>query len=222
MTTIHRSSLSDTTADLQHYLRGARDAVIWKLENLDDCDLRRPLTRTGTNLLGLVQHLSRVEVLYFVAAFGRPATWSVPWFAAQIEPNSDMWATPEQPADHIVTTYRRAWAHADSTLDIVDLQTVGCMPWLSERHMSLRRAVVHVIAETERHAGHADITREFIDGAAGRLPDDDQLNTHAEHGTHPRDPNWWDVYYDTVDNAARVAADADNVRVAGSHHDRRP
>jgi hypothetical protein len=66
-------------ADLHGYLRGARDAVLRKLDGLDEYDVRRPLVATGTNLLGLVKHLATVEWGHFGAAFGRPFEESLPW-----------------------------------------------------------------------------------------------------------------------------------------------
>ena len=59
-------------ADLQRYLQAARDALLWKLEGLSEYDVRRPMTPTGTNLLGLVKHLAYVEMGYFGADV-RPA-----------------------------------------------------------------------------------------------------------------------------------------------------
>ncbi len=56
-------------ADLQRYLQTAREALLWKLEGLDEYDARRPLTPTGTNLLGLVKHAAGVEVGYFGDCF---------------------------------------------------------------------------------------------------------------------------------------------------------
>ena len=60
-------------ADLQRYLQRGRDALLWKLEGLGEYDARRPMTPTGTNLLGLVKHLAYVELGYFGDTFGRPS-----------------------------------------------------------------------------------------------------------------------------------------------------
>jgi Protein of unknown function (DUF664) len=62
----------DPKADLCHYLKDARDALLWKLEGLSGYDIRRPLVATGTNLLGLVKHLAGVEMGYFGGTFGAP------------------------------------------------------------------------------------------------------------------------------------------------------
>jgi hypothetical protein len=66
-------TISDPKADLLHYLQGARSAMLWKLDGLTEYDVRRPLTPTGTNLLGLVKHLARCELGYFGDTFGRPS-----------------------------------------------------------------------------------------------------------------------------------------------------
>ena len=86
----------DQKADLHGYLRAAREAVLWKLEGLSEYDVRRPLVRTGTNLLGLVKHLATVEWGHFGAAFGRPFGERLPWVSDDAEPNADMWATADE------------------------------------------------------------------------------------------------------------------------------
>ncbi|HET9444542.1 MAG TPA: DUF664 domain-containing protein, partial [Acidimicrobiales bacterium] len=90
---------ADHKADLHHYLRGGRTAILWKLEGLSEYDARRPLVPTGTNLLGLVKHLAGLESEYFGAVFGRPFAEAVPGFEEGAEPNADLWATPSQSRD---------------------------------------------------------------------------------------------------------------------------
>ena len=70
---------SDPKAELQGYLQGARDALVWKLDGLSEYDIRRPMTPTGTNLLGLVKHCAGTELGYFGFVFGRPADEPTPW-----------------------------------------------------------------------------------------------------------------------------------------------
>ncbi len=65
---------SPTKEQLVKYLQELRDTVLWKLDGLDEYDLRRPLTPTGTSLLGMVKHLADDEFSYFGEAFGRPVT----------------------------------------------------------------------------------------------------------------------------------------------------
>jgi uncharacterized damage-inducible protein DinB len=187
---------SDPKSDLRRYLQGARDVLLWKLDGLSEYDVRRPLTPTGTNLLGLVKHLASVEFGYFGNTFGRPAAESPDW--SEDEPNSDMWATADETREHIVGLYRQAWAHADVTFDGLDLDAIGHVPWWGDQgEVTLHRVLIHVIAETNRHGGHADIVRELIDGAAGFRPGNDNLA--------PGDEAWWADYRSRVEQAAKAA-----------------
>jgi hypothetical protein len=167
----------DAKEVLRRYLQVARDAMLWKLDGLSEYDIRRPMTPTGTNLLGLVKHLASVELGYFGETFGRPSDEPLPWFDEDAEPNADMWATPEESREQIVALYHRAWAHADATIDGLELDAIGRVPhWPEDRNeVTLHLVLAHLIAETNRHAGQADIVRELIDGAAGYRADNDNL-----------------------------------------------
>jgi hypothetical protein len=190
---------SDQKSDLHRYLRTGREALVWKLDGLSEYDVRRPLTPTGTNLLGLVKHLATVETGYFGEVFGRPSGESLSWFAEDAEMNADMWATADELREQIVGLYRRVWAHSDATIDELPLDTPGRVPWWGERgDVTLHLILIHMIAETHRHAGHADIVRELIDGAAGLRKDNDNLP--------PGDRAWWESYRAKVERAAKEAA----------------
>ena len=188
---------SDPKADLHHYLQGARDALLWKLDGLAEYDIRRPMTPTGTNLLGLVKHSASVELGYFGDTFGRPFDEPLPW--SEDEANSDMWAASGESREQITGLYRRAWAHSDATIAALALDATGHVPWWPDEHseVTLHRILVHVIAETDRHAGHADIVRELIDGAAGLRDGNDNMP--------PGDQAWWQDYRSRVERAAREA-----------------
>jgi uncharacterized damage-inducible protein DinB len=190
---------SDPKADLRRYLQSARDALLWKLEGLSEYDVRRPLVPTGTNLLGLVKHVASVEAGYFGATFGRPFDEPLPWLDEGAEPNADMWATAEESREDIVDLYRRVWAHSDATIDALPLDAIGQVPWWRPEHdeVTLHRILIHMIAETNRHAGHADIVRELIDGAAGLRADNDNMA--------PGDTAWWESYRARLESAARQA-----------------
>jgi len=192
--------VTDAKADLRHYLQQAREALLWKLDGLDEYDVRRPLTPTGTNLLGLVKHVASVEAGYLGEVFGRPFPEPLPWLAADAEPNADMWATPEESVADITGLYHRVWAHSDATVEQLPLEATGRVPWWPEerREVTLHRVLVHVIAETDRHAGHADIVRELIDHSAGLRADVSNLP--------PGDESWWSAYHERVEQAARTAA----------------
>ncbi|WP_030410509.1 DinB family protein [Streptomyces sp. NRRL S-1448] len=190
---------SDPKADLHFYLQSARDALLWKLEGLSEYDIRRPLTPTGTNLLGLVKHVASVELGYLGDTFGRPSGEPLPWLEDGAEPNADMWATADESRDHIVELYRRAWAHADATIDALALDVIGKVPWWpnGRDEVTLHHAVVRVIADTHRHAGHADILRELIDGAVGMNQGNDSMP--------PGDSAWWETYRNRLERTAQEA-----------------
>jgi Protein of unknown function (DUF664) len=188
----------DQKADLHHYLQEGREALLWKLDGLSEYDVRRPMVPTGTNLLGLVKHVASVELGYFGDTFDRPFAGKLPW--DESDPNSDMFATAGESREFITGLYRRAWAHADATIDALPLDAIGHVPWWppSRNEVTLHRILVHVIAETSQHAGHADIIRELIDGAIG---------LSAERPNLPSDDlAWWHTYRDRVERAAREAA----------------
>jgi uncharacterized damage-inducible protein DinB len=186
---------------LRRYLQSGRDALLWKLDGLGEYDARRPMTPTGTNLLGLLKHLAYVEMGYFGPTFGRPVPEVEPWLADDVEWNADMWATAEETRDDVLALYRRAWAVTDATVEALPLDAPGEVPWWhpDRRRVTLQQILVHVIAETHRHAGHADIVREQIDGAAGLRVEADNLPPDA-------DEQWWARYRDRLEAAAREAA----------------
>jgi uncharacterized damage-inducible protein DinB len=181
---------------LHNYLQQARDALLWKLDGLSEYDARRPLVPTGTNLLGLVKHVASVEAGYLGDTFGRPSPESLPWLEEAAEANADMWATAEESRESIVGLYRRVWAHSDETLAALPLDAPGLVPWWPEerRNVTLHTIVVHVIAETNRHCGHADIVRELIDGTVGLRADKDNLPEGA--------PEWWAAYRARLEESA--------------------
>jgi uncharacterized damage-inducible protein DinB len=172
------TDLLDPTAALHHYLQESRDALLWKLEGVGERDLRLPRTPTGTNLLGIVKHVANVEIGYFVPTFGRE--WPDPDHPLVVtdedydaDPQSDWWVPAEVSAAEVVDFYREVAAFADTTIADLPLDAVGTVPWWPRERseVSLHRILVHVIADTARHAGHADILREGIDGAAGLAVD---------------------------------------------------
>lgn len=156
-------------ADLHRYLQRNREALLWKLDGLSEYDVRRPMTPTGTNLLGIVKHVASVECGYLGETFGRRLDVAMPWFDEGAEINADMWATADESRAYIVDLYQQVWAHSDVTIETLDLDAVGRVPWWPEerRQVTLHRILVHMIDETSRHTGQADIVRELIDGSAG-------------------------------------------------------
>jgi len=190
---------SDPKADLHHYLQAGREALLWKLDGLSEYDVRRPLVPTGTNLLGLVKHVASIEAGYFGDTFGRPFGEPLPWFDHGAEPNADLWATADESREQIVGLYRRAWAHSDATIGALALDAIGHVAWWphDRSEVTLHRILVHMVAETQRHAGHADIVRELIDGAAGLRDGDDSMA--------PGDQAWWRSYRSRLERGAQDA-----------------
>lgn len=162
---------------LRHYLRAAREALLWKLEGLGERQLRLPRTPTGTSFLGTVLHCANVEIGYFGPTFGR--VWPEPDHPAVIsldaydtDPQAD-WAVPaEIPAAELVAFYGRVGAFADAALAELPLSTPGRVPWWPEEgaETTLHYIAVHVMCDLHRHAGQLDILREQLDGAAGLRP----------------------------------------------------
>jgi len=187
-------------ATLRRYLDVARDSLVWKLEGLSEYDVRRPLTPTASNLLGIVKHVASVEHGYLGDVFGRPSGEPLPWFEDDAEANADMWVTPEETREDILGLYERTRAHSNATIEELSLDSIGEVPWWPEDHrrVTLHQILVHITTETHRHAGHADIIRELIDGAAGLRADAPNLpDVGAE---------WWAAYRAKVEAAAAAVA----------------
>jgi Protein of unknown function (DUF664) len=186
----------DEKTALLYYLQRGRDAVVWKLEGLSEYDIRRPLVPTGTNLLGLVKHLAAVEYGYLGDVFGRPFDGEL--LGTKAADDDDLWARADETRSEIVGWYEGAWAHGDATIDSLDLDAVGNVPWWppDRSDPTLHTVLVHLIAETHRHAGHADVVREQIDGAVGLSAANANVASH-EGG--------WPAYRSRIEAAAREA-----------------
>ncbi|MFF1399466.1 DinB family protein [Streptomyces sp. NPDC058287] len=153
--------------NLHGRLRRDRQALLWKLDGLSEYDARRPLTATGTSLLGLVKHVATVEARYFGEVFDRPSPEPLPRW--QDSNGSDQWATEDETRDQIIGFYRRTWEHSDATIEELPLDAPGHVPWWPEPYpnTNLFAIMIHVLGESIRHAGHADILREGLDGRTG-------------------------------------------------------
>ena len=179
---------NDPKNDLLRYLQRSRSAVLWKLQGLSDHDVRRPLTPTGTNLLGVVKHLAMVELGYFGEVFGRTPQVSVVWWAddeaaMSTVPNIDLYASAEQTRDEVLRLFDEAGRNTVATVAALDLDSPGRVPWWGEQGaVTLHRILVHMVDETARHTGQLDILRELLDGAAGLRPDRDNLAELSEAG----------------------------------------
>jgi len=184
---------------LHDKLREGRAALLSRLDGLGEYDLRRPMTPTGTNLLGLVKHLAGLEYGYLGESLGRPGPEPLSWVEdGSIWDGADMWALPDESSEYLIGLYQRACAHADRVIDELSLDAPARVAHWPEtsRDTTMGFLLVRMTAETAQHAGHADIVRELIDGRGG--PDHDTLD----------DASWRDY-------VARVAAAADTFRSAG-------
>lgn len=157
--------------ELLFFINRLRDGVVRIVDGVDEERLRSPGVASGTNLLGLVWHLRAMELKWMQEVFaGR---------VVDVDPSHD--APSSMGAAEVVAGYREACAESDRVVrGCPDLSTLSAgtarlpastawdAPTSEPRRVSLREVVVHLIEETARHAGHADILREQLDGATDR------------------------------------------------------
>jgi hypothetical protein len=149
---------------LGNFLDFHRDTLLWKLEGLDDDQVRRPLTASGLCLLGLVKHLGWIERNWFQRTFlGQELR--MPWDGDPADPDLDFRIEPGETTREVIDFYRAECARSREIVAAADLDEHARRAGRQDR--TLRWIVVHMIEETARHNGHADILRELIDGATG-------------------------------------------------------
>lgn len=176
------------------YLDVAHQAVLWKLEGLSEYDLRRPLTPTGSNMLGLVKHLATVELGYFGVVFGREHGLELAAYDEN-DPSADMYARTDESSGEVLELFRAARDHAVATIEALDLDAPGHVPWWGDNNpVSLQLIIVHMTTEMYRHLGQIDIMREGLDGAVGLR--EGNLNTA------PGDDDFWPTYVAKLDRIA--------------------
>jgi Protein of unknown function (DUF664) len=178
-------------------LRWTRETVLWKLDGLGEYDIRRPLAPTGTNLLGLVKHLATWEARYFGEVFDRPFPEPLPRWDDEAASGADLWVTEHETREEIIGFYRRAWQHSDATINALPIDAPGHVPWWPRPNVKLFNIMVHILGDTQRHAGHADILREQLDGAIGTDPHSAALQEH--------DPAYWQAQRAKIERAAKAA-----------------
>lgn len=163
--------MADLRTQLHDMLRVQRAALLLKLEGLDEYEARRPRTPTGTNLLGLVKHSAACELGYFGETFARPSELQLPWEVEGVGPedNEDMFATEDESMADVLAWSRACFDHADATIGALPLEAEGRVAWWPEDRntVTLGQIIVHMALDEARHAGHADILREQLDGAVG-------------------------------------------------------
>jgi uncharacterized damage-inducible protein DinB len=146
----------DERMTLSALLRYQRESFVRKVTDLDDDAARRALVGSGTTLLWLTKHLSRAEVIWVLRRFS----------GADVEIPDDT-VHPEDTVTSAVEAYRATWTRVDDVVHGASLEDV-CRGIGGEPAINLRWVLMHLLEETARHAGHADILRELIDGATGR------------------------------------------------------
>ena len=146
----------DERSTLLGFLDYLRGAIAGKLEGAPEPQVREPGVPSGTNLLGLVKHVTAVERFVFLGEDAK--SW----------PNTFR-PTAQDTVDSVLADYRATVEHANERiLACTDLsQPAAASPGRDSSH-TMRWALTHMIEETGRHAGHADILREQLDGFAGR------------------------------------------------------
>jgi hypothetical protein len=159
------------------------------------------LTSTGTNLLGLVKHNAISDARYFGEVFDRPFPEPLPRWDDWDAWGSDHWATESETRAQILDLYQRVWSHTDATIEALDLDACGYVPWWDEV-VPLFNVMLHRLTDATRHAGHADILREELDGAVG--VDTDTLPLHG------RDRSYWEARCAEVERIARTAGSVDD------------
>lgn len=185
-------SVADVVHMLRRHLQQSRDGVLRALDGLSEYDVRRPLTPSGTNLLGLVKHLAGVELGYLGDSVGRPGR-RLPWNEdGSVWEGADMWATADEGREELVALYREAWRHADVSITELGLGAPATVAWWppERRDTTLGLVLVRVVAETAQHLGHMEILRETIDGQGGQ--------DHDEFG----DAEHWARYVALIQDAA--------------------
>jgi uncharacterized damage-inducible protein DinB len=151
--------LADDRGALTDQLDFHRATLLRKLEGLEDEPLRRPMTASGLSLLGLVKHLTVTEHGWFLEIYaGEPAP-------EPVDPEDEFRAGPDETAEAIVAAYMETCAQARAVVAAGDLDDVVVTPWGAE--VNLRAIMAHMVQETARHNGHADIMREALDGTTG-------------------------------------------------------
>lgn len=186
---------------LHEGLRRQRVALLAKLDGLPEQELRRPRTRTGTNLLGLLKHAAATELGYFGEVFDRPS--ELPPGVNDEDSNADLYAAAEESLDEVLEYAQACFAHADATIEALDADAEGRVPWWPPEvaTVTLVQIIAHVALDEARHAGHADILREQIDGQAGLRGPGNNL------------PDWDDARWAAhVERLEWIAADASGAR----------
>lgn len=141
---------------LQELWQFHRESLVRKVSDIDDDAARHRFVPSDTTLLWLVKHAAGAETPWVL--------WS---FAGQVDGVRDDAVTSDDTLQSVIAEYRDTWARVDEVVSAADLND-ECRAVTGDDVVNLRWIVVHLLEETARHAGHADILRELIDGQTGR------------------------------------------------------
>lgn len=158
-------STSNERDALAGFLDQQRDALVRKIQGLSDADARRAPTASSLSLLGLLKHSTVWEERWFQGVVaGRPLPDGWPERGSPV-PNEDLLVEEEDTIEQWVARYEEAAATSRQIVDAMELDHACMRPDIAD--CNLRWVLLHLIEETARHAGHADIIRETLDGSQG-------------------------------------------------------
>ena len=147
----------DERETLHALLQYQRESLVRKVSGVDDDAARTSPVPTGTSLLWLVEHLATAETL-----------WVLHRFAGQEVAIPSDTVTADDSIAAAVDAYRATWARVDAVVAAAPTLDAMCHDTGAESPVNLRWVLMHLLEETARHAGHADVLRELIDGQTGR------------------------------------------------------
>jgi uncharacterized damage-inducible protein DinB len=142
---------------LHALLQYQRESLVRKVADLDDAAARRSPVASGTSLLWLIKHMASAEI-----------TWMLRRFAGQDVVIPDDTPQPRDTLEAAIQFYRATWEKVDAVAYRAASLDEPCRQADSGPPLNLRWVLAHLLEETARHAGHADILGELIDGRTGR------------------------------------------------------
>ena len=161
-----KAAVADERTTLEAFLDYYREAMKAKVRGVSEEDARRRLVPSPTTLASLIKHLARVEMSWFQHRLAQTPLEDLPYLQRVFEePDGDFRVEPEETVEMLIASYDEQCARSREIASTKDLDDVVPHPVLGE--VTMRWIVVHMIEETARHAGHADILREQIDGSTG-------------------------------------------------------
>ena len=144
----------DEIGSVRMLLQYQRESFARKLDGVDEEAARRALVPSGTTLLWLATHMADAELLWVLVRFDGA--------------DRDVLDADVETVEAAVARYRSTWSRVDAVIDARDDLDQLAVDTGDEDPVTLRWILLHLLEETARHAGHADILRELVDGQVGR------------------------------------------------------